>query len=187
MCNSCNDPFHGLDDDLDDLFQTPATKEDIAAGVALAQTQIKNQAYIERCPNCRGTGRFVSYSGRTVGNCFKCKGTGKLSFKTSSQQREASRNAAARAKARKDAEIRENVVLWEETNPEDAAWMRAKAQSFEFAASMVEALTKYGSLTERQHATITRLRLADAERAAARKAEAIKREENAPTVNVDAI
>src|SRR5213080_2640882 len=29
------------------------------------------------CPDCRGTGRFYGYSGRYVGPCFKCSGTGK--------------------------------------------------------------------------------------------------------------
>lgn len=31
----------------------------------------------DTCPKCKGTGRFRSYSGRDVGECFQCKGTGR--------------------------------------------------------------------------------------------------------------
>lgn len=162
MCGNCNDPFHGLDDDLDDVFGTgPMSAEDIEAGRKLAAAEAA-RVHTERCPNCRGTGNW-----RPGYPCFKCKGSGKLTFKT---------DAATRAKADRKA--------WIEANADDFAWMNAKQESFDFARSVYDALMQYGSLTERQHATVTRLRLADAERAAARKAEAAAREANAPTVDV---
>lgn len=34
-------------------------------------------AFIE-CGKCKGGGKFVAHSGRVVGDCFACKGTGKL-------------------------------------------------------------------------------------------------------------
>jgi hypothetical protein len=33
------------------------------------------------CHKCRGTGRFVGYSGRDCGECFTCGGTGKIAPK----------------------------------------------------------------------------------------------------------
>lgn len=198
MCNTSNCSHNDLDDSLDDLFGGELSAEDRAHGEKLAAATFSNVsrtsgqaksdgAFVERCPSCRGTGRFVSYSGRTVGDCFKCKGKGKLTFKTSPQQREASRDAAARAADRKAERIREQVQAWQEANVADAQWIVEKSPSFEFAASMAEALTKYGALTERQHATVTRLRLADAERQAARKVEAEQRAANAPTVDASRI
>ena len=198
MCNASNCNHDDLNDDLDDIFGGPLSAEDREAGERLAAAAFKRvdprsgmgtaQGHFEeRCPSCRGSGRFVSYSGRTVGDCFKCKGKGKLVFKTSPQQREKARDAAARAAERKAAQIAEQVELFKVEHADDFAWMTAKAGSFDFATSMLVALTKYGSLTEKQHATVTRLRLADAERQAARKAEAEARAANAPVVNADRI
>lgn len=188
MCNNSNCSHDDLNDNIDDIFgppDTPMSKEDIAVGVRLAASQIER--FTEKCPSCRGSGRFVGYSGRTVGNCFKCKGTGKLTFKTSPESRAKAADARDRAADRKARELREKVEIFAVEHAEDFAWMTAKAGSFDFATSMLEALNKYGHLTERQHATVTRLRLADAERDAARKAEADARAANAPVVDADRI
>ena len=52
---------------------------------------------------------------------------------------------------------------------------------------MLEALRKYGSLTEKQQAAVTRLRIADAERQAKFAAERAAREANAQAVDVSRI
>lgn len=201
MCNSSSCNHDDLDDDLGDIFggpSAPRTAEEIAQSEAFARAAFARPVhesraaaaghrYEERCPSCRGSGRFVSYSGRTVGDCFKCKGKGKLSFKTSPEQREAGRQAAERAADRKAREIREQVEIFTVEHADDFAWMTAKAGSFDFATSMLEALNKYGALTERQLATVTRLRLADAERTAARKVEAQQRAASAPVVDAGRI
>jgi hypothetical protein len=185
-----------LNDDLDDIFGGPVTKEDIEHGKQLAkigrvsarsgETKGVGQ-FVEKCPSCRGRGRFISYSGRDCGPCFKCKGKGTLTFKSDADTR--AKQAAQRAdrKAREQREIAEQAAAWGMANAADHAWMLAKSDRFDFARSMVEALTKYGHLTEKQHATVTRLRLADAERDAARKAEREAREANAPVVDVSLI
>lgn len=181
MCGNCNDPFHGLDDDLDDIFGGPMTEEDREAGRKLADAEAA-RIHTERCPNCRGTGNW-----RPGYPCFKCKGSGKLSFKTSPEQRAKAADKRARDADQKRIDLQAARAAWVEANREDFAWMKAKEETFDFARSMMEAFLKYGSLTERQHATVTRLRLADIARAAARKAEAEQRAANAPVVNVEAI
>jgi hypothetical protein len=50
-------------------------------------------------PKCRGTGRFISYSGRALGECFTCKGKGSKTFKTSPEARTTARQRTAVAKA----------------------------------------------------------------------------------------
>ena len=179
MCGNCNDPFHGLDDDLDDVFGAgPMSAEDIEAGRKLAAAEAA-RIHTERCPNCRGTGNW-----RPGYPCFKCKGSGKLTFKTDAATRAKAAAKRAEKADEKRIQLQADRKAWIEANADDFAWMNAKQESFDFARAMYDALMQYGSLTERQHATVTRLRLADAERAAARKAEAAAREANAPTVDV---
>ena len=194
MCNSMNCGHNDdLNDDLDDVFGGPVTKDDIAHGLELAKVGrvARNSGetkgvgqFVETCPSCRGRGRFISYAGRDCGPCFKCKGKGKLTFKSDADTR--AKQAAARAakREREAQEIAEQVAAFRMTHTEDFAWIVAKADTFDFARSMVEALTKYGHLTEKQHATVTRLRLRDAERDAERKAERAAREANAPVVTL---
>lgn len=189
MCGDCNNPFHGLEDDLDsapvEAFSGNLSAEDRAAGQRLADAEAAR--YTEKCSSCNGRGRFISYAGRDCGPCFKCKGAGKLAFKTSPEYRA----KAAQGRATKADEQRITLQAarqaWIDANPDDFAWMKAKEETFEFAHSMMEAFIKYGHLTERQHATVTRLRLADIERATARKAEAAARVANAPAIDVGAI
>lgn len=187
MCDSCNDPFHGLDDDLD---YAPKAIAPVPANATLADAPIRythesraaaaGHRYTEKCEACRGSGTWRSHSGMTVGQCFKCKGKGTLTFKTSPEARAAARNANERKAAQKAESLRANAVLWKEANAADWAWIEAKRGSFDFAAAMSEALTSYGTLTEKQQATVTRLRLRDEER----KVEAVARAANAPVVSV---
>lgn len=199
MCNSSNCSHDDLNDDFDDVFgapTTPPTPEQIARSVEFAKAAFSRPThepnrgtatYTEKCPSCRGSGRFVGYSGRTVGNCFKCKGTGELTFKSSPEQRAKAAGKRADQADAKRIQLQADRQAWIEANAEDFAWMNAKQESFDFARSMYDALMQYGSLTERQHATVTRLRLADIERAAARKAEAEQRAANAPVVDAGRI
>ena len=68
-----------MNDRLDDIFgddlanvpfgEPKALPQD-AASVRIRET---TPEFAERCPKCRGTGRFISYSGRPLGECFACK------------------------------------------------------------------------------------------------------------------
>lgn len=126
---------------------------------------------------CRGTGNFVSYSGRSLGGCFKCKGKGKLFFKHAAPVRAKARQQAA------DAKVRKAGTQWDRfaaDNPGEAVWVLAKRDSFNFAASMYEAVTKYGDLTPGQLAAVQRMVAQDLARQQAAAARII----NAPSVDI---
>lgn len=109
------------------------------------------------CPKCQGTGRF-----RHLGPCFMCKGTGKLTFKTSPEQRARANQQAHQRKADKLGTAKD---VWTAAHPAEMAWcQKAAARGFSFAQAMVEAVGKYGGLTDRQLAAVQRFILQDAER-----------------------
>jgi DnaJ-class molecular chaperone len=75
-----------FNDRLDDIFSEhvaePKTLPQDAASVRI------RAEFTEKCPRCHGTGRFVGYTGRTLGDCFICSGTGYRSFKTAPKARQ---------------------------------------------------------------------------------------------------
>jgi hypothetical protein len=111
------------------------------------------KTFMQPCPKCSGRGIFYSYRGDPVGKCFACKGVGKQEFKTSPEQRERARQAA---QARKESQQQGAWEGFAAQHPEVAAWILASQASFEFAASLGEAVRKFGSLTERQLAAAQR-------------------------------
>ena len=156
---------------------------------APAKSSANEVTYFEQaCPKCNGTGRFTfGYINVRSGECFACKGKGKMSFKTSPATRMKAKMASQkRAAAKADAQANK-AAEWKEANPAEAAWMEASAPRFEFARSMLDALNKFGHLTERQMETVQRLTVQDAERQAARAVEQATRAETAPVVSVEAI
>lgn len=76
----------------------------------------------------------------------------------------------------KQAEINLKAQAWREANPDVAAWLNAKRETFDFAESLASALSRYGSLTPNQLAAAQRCMDRDAQRAAER----IERAANAP-------
>lgn len=112
----------------------------------------KGTGYRENCPSCRGSGVFTSWSGRVLGDCFKCKGRGFRMFKTNAADRAQKRVQAA------DRKVAAAVSSWENfqaQHPLEAAWIQGSMGSFDFARSMYDAIAKFGSLTERQLAACT--------------------------------
>jgi hypothetical protein len=134
------------------------------------------------CDKCRGTGRFVGYTGKVFGQCFACKGSGKLMFKTSP----ADRAKAQASRERKSNEAAANTArefdAWKLANAAEWAWILANPK-FDFATSMVEALAKYGSLTDGQMAAIRKCIARNGER----KQAAVNREASAPTIDITKI
>jgi len=118
------------------------------------------------CPKCRGTGRFYSYTGRLVGNCLKCDGSGKtIGLKQDAASVKAREQAAARRDAKK-AEAEAAKAAWREEHADVLNWI-ARNDRFEFAISLGEAIAKWGTLTGNQIAAARRC----IERETARKAE----------------
>jgi len=188
MCNQIN-CSHDFDDAIDDIFGGLDTApRHVLANAEVARAERAATTYTENCPSCRGSGQFRSYSGRVVGDCFKCKGKGTQTFKTSSEQRAKSQANAAAARDRKAASIGEQVALWIEANQQEAEWLRdASTKGFEFAVSMLDSLNKYGSLTERQEAAVRNATAKWLERKAHWAAERAERDAGAAVLTLEKI
>lgn len=103
-----------LNDRLDDIFGEHLAE---AAPKSLPQdaSSVRIREFAETCPKCRGTGQFVSYSGRVIGQCFTCKGAGKQTFRTSPETRQRSRERAQSAKASVVADHQDELKWLSET------------------------------------------------------------------------
>lgn len=188
MCNSANCTH--LNDDLSDLFGAPSA--DVAQADAFARAALSSATstvtYEEKCADCRGTGSFYSYTGRYVGQCFKCKGAGVRRYKTSAEQRAKARDAADAKRKSAAQAAADSAAAWQAANPAEAKWMHtAAARGFEFAASMIEALLKYGHLTEKQEAAVRNATAKSIAREAQWAADRAARDANAAVVEIDRI
>jgi hypothetical protein len=147
---------------------------------ALMGEVVTTVLYKESCKKCRGTGKFVGYTGFTLGECFSCKGAGFHEFKTSPQYRLNARTSTA---ARKERQATATIDAFAAQNPAEHAWMIKTAPRFEFAQSMLDAVVKFGSLTEKQLAAVQKCVAKDAERNVERAA----RVEAAPQIDISKI
>lgn len=186
MCNSINCSHDHLDDDLSDLFGgAPSDAAEFARSVLAPSKVTSTVTFEETCTDCRGTGQFRSYAGRVVGACFKCKGAGVRRYKQSAEQRAKARDAAAAKRDAAAAEARKSCLAWLEANPVEAEWLdSASTQGFEFAVAMVDALAKYGRLTEKQEAAVRNAAAKSAARKAQWAAEKAAREAGAPVLSM---
>lgn len=139
-----------LNDRLDDIFGGPLTANAEPKKTPPAH-YVPNKAFIEGCKDCRGTGWW-----RPGYRCFKCKGAGKLQFKTSPEARQKERDRAAQKKAAEAVERANDMLAFTEAHKEIWNWILNNSDSFEFAASMRDALIKFGSLTPGQLAACQR-------------------------------
>lgn len=149
-----------LNDSLDDLLGGPAVSKPLPQDEAFAR--IREQGIGEQpvaklfkvpCQKCHGRGRFVSYTGRDVGPCYTCKGVGHFMRKHTAAQLQANRY---KAEDRKDRQQANRWELFAGKHPEQAAWILAEKDKFEFAGKMHEAVLKYGDLTIGQMAAVDR-------------------------------
>ena len=135
-------------------------------------------SYRENCKKCNGRGNFIGWSGQNLGRCFACDGVGYKTFKTAPEARQKARASVADRKVR---EATRNVTWFVEAYPAIHAWLVAKAPTFEFAASLLAAVGKFGELTEKQLEAAERMIAKDA----ARDAERAARVSSAPAVVAD--
>ena len=164
-------PFADMADDLEFGAPAPARPmEQIAQQRFVAAPAAA--PYKQACVKCNGTGIFRSYTGRSLGECFVCKGAGFKEFKTSPEQRaRATEQRAARAAAQQ-AERVQAQQAWAAEPRDVLAWIRREDGRFDFATSISNALAQYGTLTEGQVAAVRRCIERDAQRAAERAAQA---------------
>jgi len=139
MCSICEP----LDDNIDDLLPASAAfAEKVMARIQPAKPTVGSVMYYEPCKDCGGSGNFISYAGRLVGPCFKCKGAGQIGFKTSPEQRQ-------KVAETKQAKLAAKIAAWVSAHTEEFEWMTARAaRGNNFAMNMLDSLSKYGDLTE---------------------------------------
>lgn len=167
-------------DHFNDLFEQYAGP--------LPGSKAPEPVFVEPCEACRGSGVWIGTYGRAVRRpCFKCKGTGKLTFKTSAVQREKSRAYAEKRKAQQSAALSDKILAFSESHPAEVAWLHDTAPRWEFAASLLEAFQKYGGLTEGQLSAVRRSIQRDADRKASWQADRAAKIAAAPVVSVAAI
>lgn len=156
-------------DSLADLIRPAAPGEAIRKPTTPPATY--QAPHYEPCGKCRGTGQT------RWGVCFRCKGKGGKSFKTSAAER---MQARAQRIERKAKTAESNLADFAIAYPDLHAWMIEAAPRFGFAASMIEAVRRFGSLTAGQEAAV---RKCIAKRDQAR-AERQDRLENAKTIDI---
>ena len=139
---------------VEDTDEEKALKK--AFGASESQATIAK--YEEKCTarGCNG-GTFMSWSGRAVGPCYKCKGTGILKFKTSPEQRAKGKVNAQKRAARKVEIKAEKAVAYREANAEFVAYLEEVSGWNGFASSMLSAINDYGSLTDPQRAAADKM------------------------------
>lgn len=154
------------------------TEDEIQAAPAAAAPTL----YKEPCKKCNGSGRWVGgFVNTTIRKCFSCGGKGFHEFKTSGTQRAAARESAAKRKAAEVSSAAANAEAWKASHPVAAEWLANNSGNF--AASLSQALIKYGSLTDNQLAAVLRCAAADIDR----KAAAADRVAAAPTLEIGKI
>ena len=166
---------------MTDFFESlmSAPKGEVRTAEFAAPANYQPKDFTEKCAACRGTGQFRSYSGRLVGQCFKCKGAGKKTFKTSPEAR-------ATAKARTVTNRADSIEAFKVANPEVYEWLQTNT-GFEFAASLNNALHQYGDLTDGQLAAAKKCVASLAAKKAERAAEAAAKIEAAPVADTAGI
>lgn len=149
--------------------------------VCESNSDIKKRAHMANggdalfdCPACAGRGRFISYAGRDVGACFKCKGKGAVGKRVI---------AAEKGKATKAA----NWAAYLVQHSAEIEHVRNAAGWSSFAASMCQNLRDERRFTENQLAAIRRMMAKAAERDEQREIDRTKRAESAPVVDLTAI
>lgn len=172
----------GFEDFADDFLgvEEYMVKGPVAAQQPAAPFESFRPTYTEKCGKCNGSGRFRSYTGRLMGDCFACKGAGTFTRLTAPETRAASRAAYA---AKKVATATENWSSFAAANVDVANWIRENVATNSFAASLSDSVQKWGSLTDNQLAAVHR-QIAGA---AQRKADAVARINTAPTVDTIAL
>jgi len=160
-----------LDDDLGPIFDAPAI---------MPNTEIR-----ETCGKCGGDGLWKGY-GDCYGNrmCGRCKGKGYQTFKFTKQQRDERR---AKVAARAERKLQNSLEAFAAEQPVVWQWMNEQAEKFEFAASLLEALKKYGRLTEKQLVSATKCAVGWQERKAKWAAERAINKAKAQDVSIVAI
>jgi len=91
-----------MNDRIDDIFGddlVASTPKALPQDAASVRIRAATPEFAERCPKCLGGGWFIGYTGRRMGKCFTCKGSGKRVYRTTPEVRAAARQRTVVAKA----------------------------------------------------------------------------------------
>ena len=172
-----------LNDDISDLLGAGPRTAPLPTDPGLVAARAAAESFTETCPKCRGTGKFVGYTGRVFGDCFACKGKGSKSFRTAPEVRAAARQRTVEAKAAVVADHQAELAWLAETLarrdrlPEGYATMLADFQSRLLAGH---------SLSEKQMAVIAK-GMARSAQWAAERAQKVAQQDEGNTLDVTAI
>lgn len=142
----------------------------------------KTSPYFDKCAKCGGSGTYYGYTGLALGPCFSCKGKGGEIRATTNAERAKRREQVS---ARKASAAERNLEAFGTQYADELAWLISRAEGFPFAASMLDAVRKYGDLTEKQLTAVQSCVWKDLVRAEERATAAIERENAAPVVESD--
>lgn len=180
-----------MDDDISNLFdrshlpkgagEMPSIKDQyrpIEKQIERKAQAASQNVHWDRCGKCGGSGQYLGF-----GKCFACNGKGGKGFKTDKATRVHQQQLREERKERAQVEAHE---AYKAAHPEAYAWMLREI-TFEFAQSMLMALTKWGSLTEKQQAAVDKCVARAQGRLVARQEAAQARIDAAPTVDASPI
>lgn len=163
--------------DFSDLDESDAELNAHVSGIDVTQ----NKTFLEYsaatglpkepCRACSGSGKFYGYSGRVVGECYRCKGTGKVSIRAQKGVETRKRNAQEKALTKE----RERTA-WREQHADVWQWCYEHQDHNNFALAMWVKLGEYGSLTENMVNAVRKILTQYQERAAARAAALVQAE-----------
>lgn len=139
-----------------------------------AYVAAQQAGHFDKCSKCRGTGQTP------WGVCFRCQGKGGKTFKTAPEVR--ARDRIQREASKSKAEST-NLEAFKANQPAAYEWLVATAPRWDLAASLLAGLQRYGFLTEKQMAIVTK----GIERDAARATERAARVTDAPVVDTAGI
>jgi hypothetical protein len=166
------DPFAAFDDSFESASSTNS-----ASPISTKDCHIANGGdNLRVCPNCRGRGyRTYGYNNPKSFECRMCRGQGRA---TDARIRASQASTKAAVTARDS--LSAKISAFNRDNPEIVAFLAANAEWSDFYRSMQEAINTYGSLTERQMASVRSGMAKMVERKAARVI-------SAPSVDVSRI
>jgi hypothetical protein len=130
------------------------------------------------CSRCRGTGKWVSYSGWKTGKCHACNGKGY--FKTSAAVRAKGKANRANAKAKK-------IAAFTAEHKELVAFLRDNTSWNNFARSLLESLDTKGTIHPNGVAAAEKMMAKTLATRAKKAAERAAEEASAPTYDLHKI
>lgn len=167
-------------DDLSDLLGSDSAPRALPTDTALVRIRETVPQFVEQCPKCRGTGRFMSYTGRPLGECFACKGKGSKTFKSSKETRMQNRE---KAQGRRADAADGNWDAFAAAHPAEAEFLMgeyARAEKgtrwADMLGNFIAGVRKFRHLTPGQQDVVTRGIERNAQRVAQRAQAAVQRE-----------